>query len=210
MQPHPTSEAVRHAVTDLQCFNWTLQYGDTPLQEALRGGHTATAEVLVKAGADVKAIGKVRWKLLIVIVWSVFSFAVSTAIHYVKKAAGYVVQFTTTDNPVGTDEQELLLHPSSEAVQPPATVWQCCDSILQDQRTPLHEAARGGHTATAELLLKAGADVKAVDWVRWNASVAIISILCYLAVATAFQYRHKSAECLVRFTTIGNAIDTDQ
>ena len=42
------------------------------------------------------------------------------------------------------------------------------ESMLQDGTTPLHWAARLGHTATVEMLLKAGADVKARDKVRPN------------------------------------------
>ena len=38
--------------------------------------------------------------------------------------------------------------------------------MLQDGTTPLHSAARLGQTATAEMLLKAGADVKATNKVR--------------------------------------------
>ena len=55
--------------------------------------------------------------------------------------------------------------------------------ILQPGKTPLHEAAAGGHTATAEVLLKAGAHVKATNWVRSNALAAMISMvhLCALS-----------------------------
>ena len=51
------------------------------------------------------------------------------------------------------------------------------ESMLQDGTTPLHTAGRGGHTATAEMLLKAGADVKATNKVRPNLWVAIISMV---------------------------------
>ena len=90
------------------------------------------------------------------------------------------------------------------------TDWRCCDSILQDQRTHLHEAARGGHTPTAEVLLKVGADVKATGKVRGNVLIAIILFLCSLSVSTAFQYINKSAACLVQFSPADNVFDTDQ
>ena len=35
--------------------------------------------------------------------------------------------------------------------------------MLLDGTTPLHVAVGGGHTATAEMLLKAGVDVKATN-----------------------------------------------
>ena len=38
----------------------------------------------------------------------------------------------------------------------------------QSNTTPLHKAAENGHTAMAELLLNKGADVNAVDEVRWG------------------------------------------
>ena len=40
--------------------------------------------------------------------------------------------------------------------------------MLQAGTTPLHLAARLGHTVVAEMLLKAGADVKATTKVRPN------------------------------------------
>ena len=40
--------------------------------------------------------------------------------------------------------------------------------MLQDGTTPLHWAAGGGHNGTAEMLLKAGADVKATSEVGPN------------------------------------------
>ena len=133
------------------------------------------------------------------IVWSVCSLVVPTAFQYTKKATAWLVQFTTIGNAIETEQQELQPDPPSEAVRPSVTDWECCDSILQHQGTPLHEAARGGHTATAEFLLKAGADVKAINRVRWNVLIAIISMLCSLAVSTAFQCIKKSAACLVPF-----------
>ena len=39
---------------------------------------------------------------------------------------------------------------------------------MQDGDTPLHDAARGGHTAMAEVLMKGGADVKATNKVSTN------------------------------------------
>ena len=54
--------------------------------------------------------------------------------------------------------------------------------------TPLLVAAFGGHTATVEVLLRAGADVKATNKVGSKGWVAIISVVCSVALSTAFQY----------------------
>ena len=54
--------------------------------------------------------------------------------------------------------------------------------------TPLDVAAYGGHTTTVEVLLKAGADAKATEEVGSNGWVAIISVVCSLALSPAFQY----------------------
>ena len=59
------------------CCGLTLQFGKTPLHEAARGGHNATVEVLLKAGANVKATDKVRSKVLAVMIWIVYSLALS-------------------------------------------------------------------------------------------------------------------------------------
>ena len=84
------------------------------------------------------------------------------------------------------------------------------ESMLQDGTTPLHWAARGGHTGTAEMLLKAGADIKATSEVRSDLSVAIISMVYSLAFSVTFQYTGTSTVCEVRFRNVDNASDTDQ
>ena len=55
--------------------------------------------------------------------------------------------------------------------------------ILQSGKTPLHNAAWEGHTATAEVLLKAGADVKATDEVRSKVLAVMIGIVYSLALS---------------------------
>ena len=67
--------------------------------------------------------------------------------------------------------------------------------MLQDGSTPLHSAARLGQTATAEMLLKAGADVKATNKVMPNLEVAIISNVISLALSVTFQYTSVSTVC---------------
>ena len=59
---------------------------------------------------------------------------------------------------------------------------------MQCGDTPLHDAAHRGYTATAEVLLQAGADVKAADKVGSNGWVAIVSVVCPVALSAAFQY----------------------
>ena len=59
---------------------------------------------------------------------------------------------------------------------------QICITV-QDQLTPLHIASQNGHSSTVETLIKAGADVKAVDnvscFVRVCLSPYNIIALCY-------------------------------
>ena len=63
----------------------TLQIGGTPLHHAAWGGHTATAEVLIKAGADVKATDTVRSNMLAAMIWIVYSLALSDIIPIHKR-----------------------------------------------------------------------------------------------------------------------------
>ena len=62
---------------------------------------------------------------------------------------------------------------------------------LQSDNTPLHEAAARGHTATSEVLLKAGADVKATDRVRSNMLAAMIWIVYSLALSDILAIRGR-------------------
>ena len=62
-------------------------------------------------------------------------------------------------------------------------------------------AAFGDRTATAEALLKAGADVNATNKVRSNMLVAIMSIVFSFALLMAFQHINMSTICLLPFSS---------
>ena len=84
------------------------------------------------------------------------------------------------------------------------------ESMLQGGTTPLLWAAIVGHVTTAEVLLKAGADVNARDKVMSNLEVAIISMVYSLAMSVTLQYTSVSTVCEMYFSNIDNASDTDQ
>lgn len=64
-QPTTTCDMVKSLTIDWQCCGSILQYGDTPLSEAARGGHTATADALLKAGGNANATNKVRSNMMV-------------------------------------------------------------------------------------------------------------------------------------------------
>ena len=43
----------------------------------------------------------------------------------------------------------------------------CC-VLLQDKETPLHKASRGGHPEVADLLIRNGAAINAINDVSWH------------------------------------------
>ena len=86
----------------------------------------------------------------------------------------------------------------------------CCRSILQYGRTPLHIATRGGHVTTAKALLKAGADVKAIDEVRLNMLVAIVLIVHCFGLSAVFKYIDVSTFCMVQLSNATDVIDRNQ
>ena len=74
----------------------------------------------------------------------------------------YNVIFSTT-----IEQQQKQADPVSEVVSIQSQTNNT-ESMLQAGTTPLHYTAGLRHTAIAEMLLKAGADVKATDKVRSN------------------------------------------
>ena len=100
-----------------------LQYGNTPLHIAARGGHVTTAEALFKAGTDVNATNRVSSSMLVATVLIVYSFALSTAIQYISVSTVCQVKFSIVDNATATNQKQWQPDPMSEVAKPPVTDW---------------------------------------------------------------------------------------
>ena len=92
--------------TDCQCCKSMLQYGVTLLHEAVGRGATDTTKVLLKAGADFKAIGEVRSNVLNAIASIVHYCALSAAIPCINMSIVYLVQGSNANDVAETNEQQ--------------------------------------------------------------------------------------------------------
>ena len=85
-----------------------MQYGSTPLHKAANGGYTAIAEVLLQAGADVKATAKVGSNGWVAIVSVVFSCIVRNFPIYKRDKVPNVAAWHTVVPENGKPELLIL------------------------------------------------------------------------------------------------------
>lgn len=123
-------------------------HGNTPLRAALANGHIAVARHLVALGANPKQINHGGSSLLEV-----------AAIQGSEEAVMWLASLGLSPrifeySAVGSVDRVKRLLAKDESL-----------AFSRDRRnqTPLHWAARGGHVVVIDLLIEAGADVRAED-----------------------------------------------
>lgn len=144
----------------------------------------------------------------IAIVCTVYSMALSTTFQCTNVSIVCFVHFSNikccwhrlnSGNQIQLMKLENLL-----------STWQCRDLILQIGAAPLYYATMWGATATAEVLMKSGADVNATDSVRSHISGAITLTLHSPELTTSFQEINVSTFSLVHIFNRTNVAVTDQ
>ena len=86
-------------------------------------------------------------------------------------------------------------------------VWSCCvsggESNSQNGYTALMDATAKGHTDCVRLLIDAGADKEAKDWVRCWSPFPLVYLLVLLSLSCSYAYSSSHLHiCFVKFSCI--------
>jgi len=151
---------------------------DKALRNAARDGHAAVVELLLAAGADVKAKNEYGETALHQAAW--YGHA---AIVELLLAAGADVD--AQDEAGWTALHEAAQEAHAAVVELLLAAGADVNAQSNAGWTALHQAAENGHAAVVELLLAAGADIKAknnsggtaLHYAAWGGDAAVVELL---------------------------------
>jgi ankyrin repeat protein len=142
--------------------NRDLPWNVTPLMYAAEGGHLKVMECLLEAGADINArdagIPGHAPGLGTALIYAIYAQQEQAAVYLLEKGAAYKGKYG------GNTSLGMAAYRNAPNVVN-ALLKKGADPNIKDshKRTPLHQAADEGHTKITEILLKAGADIHALN-----------------------------------------------